>query len=185
MNKAISRVTTAAIVLCLAGCAEFYPNGPFVPYSMGSADPYLRSDIDELLRFGADLANRSASSRAETCRQLLKREQDAPSVGVQLHLMMGRVLSESCGDIPKLLASLDAIPPARLADHRVRSLVVFHVATLKRLGASGKKLAVNERKQKATRPAADAKSDDARILREKLDAIRAIEKNLDAAEDAD
>lgn len=185
MNKAISHIATSVVILCLAGCAEFYPSRPFVPYHGFSQDPYMRSDIDELLRFGAHFAQGNASLRSETCRLLLKREQDPPSLGVQLHLMMGRVLSETCGDIPKLLASLGSIPAERLPDDRVRSLVVFNTAVLKRLGTPAKRLAVDERKQKATRSAPDPKSDDARILREKLDAIRAIEKNLDETDGGD
>jgi len=177
--KAIVRITSLVALLLLTACADFYSTRPYTPYYGGFQDAYARSDIDELLRFGADFAKKTGASRAEQCRQLLGREQDASSVGVQLHLMMGRVLSEACGDIPKLLRSLDAIPPGRLPDGRVQSLVVFHTEALKRLNNLSRKQAAVERKQKTVHPTADSKNDDARILREKLEAIRAIEKNMD------
>ena len=182
--KAIVCSAALAAVSLLAGCAEFYPNRPYIPYHRGYQDPYARSDIDELLRFGEDFAKSTGPARADQCRQLLKREQDGSDAGVQLHLMIGRVLSESCGDIPKLLKALDAIPPERLADTRVRSLVAFNMAALKRLGSvsANKRVMVEDRKQKAARPVAEVKNEDARILREKLEAIRAIEKNMDETE---
>lgn len=181
--KAIVSSTALAALALLAGCAEFYSNRPYIPFRGAPQDPYAQSDIDELLRFGADFAKSSGAARTDQCRQLLKREQDAPDVGVQLHLMLGRVLSESCGDIPKLLTKLDAIPPDRLADARVQSLVAFNTAALKRLGTvSTRRVAAEDRRPKASRPAANVKNEDARILRKKLEAIRAIERNLDETE---
>jgi hypothetical protein len=179
--KAIFLGAALTALFLLAGCAEFFPNRIYIPYRAAPQDPYERSDIDELLRFGADFANSPSATRADRCRQLLKREQDASDVGVQLHLMIGRVLSESCGDIPKLLKALDAIPPERLADTRVRSLVAFNTAALKRLYTvpSGKRVVVEDRRPKVARPTTEVKNDDARILREKLEALRAIERKMD------
>jgi len=77
------------------------------------------------------------------------RQRDAPGTGVQLHLLTGRLLSDACGDIPKILEGVDAIPLDGLPDERVRHLVSAQREALKRLHGLSKKLAVLERKQKS------------------------------------
>jgi len=64
-------------LLLLTGCAEFNSGweGSSAPYT------YTQSDFDELLAFGANMANISPSSRAEVCRTLLKRQKTPPEQG--------------------------------------------------------------------------------------------------------
>lgn len=176
--KTIAR-SAALVALLLVGYLEFYSDGIAKSYGARSVSYYRLTDLDELLRFGADFTKKTESSRAEECRFLLKHQQESPGVGLQLHLMMGRVLSEACGDIPNILRSVESIPRARLPDKRVQQLVAIQTEALRRLGWGAKKLAPAERKQNATHPAPEANDDDARVLRKKLEDIRGIEKNLD------
>ncbi|HYE36448.1 hypothetical protein [Methylocaldum sp.] len=175
----------------LTGCAEYYADWPRASYYTPSYDAYSRSDIDELLGFGAAFANKTGASRAEECRRLLKHYQRNPDVGVRLHLLIARTLSEACGDTTKILASIGAIPPNRMPDGRVQNLVAIQMETLKRAGSLSRRSAATDRKsdrKQATVCAPDSKpvyktdppTDEAKILREKLEAIRAIEKSMDA-----
>jgi len=176
----------ALTLLLLTGCAEFNSgfgsgNGDSNPYN----DPYARSDFDELLVFGANMANIPPSSRAEVCGLLIKRQKDSPGVGIQLHLMIGRLLSDTCGDISGILNEMSAIPPGSLTDEKVQKLVAINTETLKRMNSATKKLGSLERKRKTvqsvleSKGANGSKKNEARLLREKLEAIRSMEKQMD------
>lgn len=192
----IMRSAALAALSLLAGCTQ-YDTGWFGRPSLArTGDYYARADLDELLRFGADLARKSGSARAEECRRLLKRQRETPGVGVQLHLMSGRLLSESCGDARRIVDAVNSIPAGSLPDARVQWLVAAQTATLKRLGGTSKRIAAAERlerKQKQRAPEAqrapdsprvpESQKDEARVLREKLEAIRSIERKLDEATD--
>jgi hypothetical protein len=179
MTKIIRALAVAALA-SLTGCADFYSHSR---YYEGSYDAYERADIDELLKFGGDFANQSASFRAEECRRLLKRDKKSPAAGITLHLLLGRVLSDACGDIPKVLKSVAAIPPSSLRNDRVERLVAFSTEALKRMAYSQpKSFAPATGKKSKGGGEGDYRSDDAKLLREKLDAIRSIEKNLDENE---
>lgn len=176
------------IMLLVTACAEM-DSGIRDRFPTVYSAPVVRSDLDELLEFGNNLATMSAGSRTETCRSLLKKQRDEPEVGVLLHLMVGRLLSDSCGDIPKLLDDIAGIPPAGLADERMRHLVAINSDALKRINSNAKKLAALERKQKTVqnvleiKDTAGSKKEDSRLLREKLEAIRSMEKQLDETSD--
>jgi len=151
-------------------------------------DTYAQSDLNELLSFGEDFSNQSSARRADICRTLLNRQKEAPGEGVQLHLMMGRLLSDACGDIPKIVAGVESIPPRNLPDDPVRSLVAIQTEALKRMNHASRRLGAFEHKQKSVQVVLEskepkeskgAKKDEARLLREKLEAIRAMEKKLD------
>jgi len=177
-------------LLLPTGCTEFntgwnrYPN-------QYTNDPYTQSDFDELLAFGANMANISSSSRTDVCRILLNRQNGTPGTGVWLHLMVGRLLSDSCGDIPKILDGINTIPPGSLPDQRLQKLVDIHTETLKRMNTVPRKSVSVSRKQKTVKSMQEAKestgpkesteskNDETRLLREKLDAIRSMEKHLD------
>lgn len=176
--RTISRGAVAAAFALLSGCAEFQYNGLGRPSFSRPRDYYARSDLDELLRFGSELARKTRSARAEECRTLLDRQHDMPNVGVQLHLLAGRLLSDACGDARKISDSASALPPASLPDPRVRWWVAAQVEALKRLSES-KRLAVVERKPKMANSVPASQKDEARVLREKLEAIRSIERRLD------
>jgi len=172
-------------LLLLAGCAEFnagYPN----QYN----DPYAQSDFDELLAFGANMAKISSSARADVCHTLLKRQKNPPGAGIHLHLMVGRLLSDACGDIAKILNGVNAIQPGSLSDERMQRLVAIHTEALKRLQNVSRRVGSLEHKQKSvqsvleSKDASSSKKDENRLLREKLEAIRSMEKHLDESGDA-
>jgi hypothetical protein len=198
----------------LSGCADMRPT--WTEPSLARPDRYYaRSDLEEILRFGADMARKSPSSRAEECQSLLKQFQVAPGTGVRLHLLTGRLLSDACGDVRKVIAAADEIPPAALRDPLLRWLVAAQVETLKRqVGNATRKPHVVERRYRSapapakgsgasqkTKPGlvatppprpesvpspkkeepAGAKGE-AKVLRDKLEAIRDLERKLDAVE---
>ena len=129
--------------LLLTGCAGFNSS----KHDQNAA--FASEDLGELLHFGSDMANMAESSRAEVCQALLNRQKEAPSVGVQLHLMTGRMLSDACGDINTILAgAADGTLMKNLSDERVRWLAAAQTEALKRMGDQSRKLAVLERRPK-------------------------------------
>lgn len=175
-------------VLLLTGCAEF--NSGWNGYSSTYNDPYAQSDFDELLAFGANMSRISPSARTDVCRTLLKRQKSPPGPGIHLHLMVGRLLSDSCGDIPRILDGISSIPPVNLSDERMQRLIAIHTEALKRLQNVSRKVGSLEHKQKSVQSVLESKDtggskkDETRLLREKLEAIRSMEKHLDESGDA-
>lgn len=175
-------------ILALGGCAEF--NSDWNQYSSGYNDPYAQSDFDELLAFGDNMANTPPSSRAKVCKTLLKQQKGQPPPGVVLHLMVGRLLSDSCGEIPRILAQLRGLPPRSLYDNRTRKLVAIHTEALKRLYNGSRRVGAPDCRQKASQSPSGAKntggskSSETQLLREKLEAIRSMEKQMDESGDA-
>jgi len=175
-------------LLLLAGCAEF--NAGYNGYPNQYNDPYAQSDFDELLAFGANMAKISSSARADVCHTLLKRQKNPPGAGIHLHLMVGRLLSDACGDIAKILNGVNAIQPGSLSDERMQRLVAIHTEALKRLQNVSRRVGSLEHKQKSvqsvleSKDASSSKKDENRLLREKLEAIRSMEKHLDESGDA-
>ncbi|MCQ8119315.1 hypothetical protein [Methylomonas rosea] len=185
MQSLFMRVLTLiASLLAISGCAEVDSSVREHFPTVYSA-PVVHSDIDELLDFGNNLVNMTTASRTETCRSLVKRQKDEPEIGVLLHLMVGRLLSDACGDIPKILDEIAGIPPSSLSDERMRHLVAINTEALKRINSASKRLGSLERKQKTvqnvleTKDATGSKKEESRLLREKLEAIRSMEKQLD------
>ncbi|MDD5580017.1 MAG: hypothetical protein PHY16_12150 [Methylobacter sp.] len=180
-------VSLALSLLLLAGCAHL--NSGWDGYSNSYNDPYAQSEFDELLGFGANMAQISPSSRAEVCRTLLKRQKNSRGAGIQLHLMVGRLLSDACGEIPRILNGVSSIPPLSLADERMRRFVSIQTEALKRLHNMSRKLGSLERKQKTVQSVLESKDtkgskkNETRLLREKLEAIRSMEKHLDESGD--
>ncbi len=186
------------ILLLLAGCAQI-KTGPERPAKGQIDDSYARTDLDELLNFGVYLGSKNTSKRAEVCRALLDRQKTAPGTGIQLHLLVGRLLSDACGDVSKILVGVAAIPADDLPDERVRHLVAAQKEALKRMLGLSKKLAVLERKQKSLQSLLASKESknpgnkpksvkaprdgEAHLLRDKLEAIRAMEQKLDETGD--
>ena len=187
----IHLILLALILSISTGCAQFNTQGekgisqsPYRPPL-----PNVQSDVDDLLSFGAKMANMTVPSRAEQCRSLLKRQNEPAGGGMQLYLMVGRLLSDACGDIPKILEGVASIPAGNFSDERMQMLVSIHTETLKRMNNTSKKLGVLERKQKSVQSALESKEstgskkDESRLLREKLEAIRSMEKQLDESGD--
>ncbi|MDO8939747.1 MAG: hypothetical protein Q7U98_11375 [Methylicorpusculum sp.] len=155
-------------------------------------DPYTQIDVDELLSFGANMANVPAASRAELCKSLLMRQKSSQDAGIQLHLMVGRLLSDSCGSIPSILEGIRAIPADYLSDTRLQRLVSINTEALKRMEYSPGKRSSIERSSQRAKPLIKSKDtnetkpinqDENRLLREKLEAIRSMEKQLDESGD--
>jgi hypothetical protein len=196
------KISLTLSLLLLAGCAELTSswNGDSGRY----VDPYAKSDFDELLAFGANMANMPPLSRSEVCSTLLKRQKDYPGAGIELHLMEGRLFSDTCGGIPEILKGVGSIPPASLSDERVQKLVAIYTEALKGLQAVTKKIDSLESKNKTLQSRRESKkvskskknanksksnvdesnNNETQLLREKLEAIRTMEKHLDESGDA-
>ena len=175
MKRLIALSTIAFCVLTLTGCANSY-------YGPGRR-PYADAQLEDLLRFGADLANKSSTNRAVACRSQLKRHREFPSADTKLHLLIGRSLSDECGDINTILDAVNAIPRRELRDERVQWLIEMQSEILKRQSYTSRRLGAAEKKQKGSSPGADSSKDEARILREKLEAIRSLERRMDETSD--
>jgi len=178
------------VFLLLTGCAKFNLRGD-------RFNPYVQEDLDELLHFGANMANMTPSSRAEVCKSLLARQKESAGAGIQLHLMTGRLLSDACGDIGKILDGANSRPMRTLSDERVRWLVDAQMEALKRMGNLSRKLGAVEYRTKTVQCApeskkgraeskkgvAESQKGDSNLLRDKLEAIRSMEKKLDETGD--
>ena len=187
----INRLSLILSFLLLTGCAQF--TSDWAGNSGGYADPYAQSDFDGLFGFDANMAQMPLSSRSEVCDILLKRQQNYPAVGIQLRLMIGRLFSDACGNITNILDGVSTIPSGSLSDARVQNLVAIHTQALRRLQVVSRKSLPLECKQKTVKPASasasgskdekGAKNNENRLLREKLEAIRSMEKHLDESGD--
>jgi hypothetical protein len=188
LSLPVRLISPALILLLMTGCAQF-DAGFNDRFSGRYNDPYAQSDFDELLGFGANMANMPASSRAELCRSLLKRQKGPQDVGIQLHLMVGRLLSDACGAIPKILDGVGSISSRYLSDERLKRFVSINTEALKRMNTVARKLGSLESKQKKvetvleSKDSKGSKKDESRLLREKLEAIRSMEKQLDESSD--
>ena len=206
----MQKISLLLSLLLLAGCARF--NFGWNEDSGNYDDPYTQSSFDELLAFGANMANIPPLSRSEVCSTLLKRQKDYPgTTGIELHLMVGRLFSDTCGDIPEILKGVGSIPPENLSDEKVQKLVSIYTEALKRSHAASIKLSSLERKQKKLQSVLESKNvsrskknttiskktedeskktedeskkNETQLLREKLEAIRSMEKHLDESGDA-
>lgn len=167
--KSFTLISFVLFSSLLTGCAGNYYGFPGRSYGNESLD------IHELLRYQADFANKSAASRTEECRWLLKRQQETPQVGWALRLMIGRVLSDSCGDPAKLVHTYETLADRNMPEQRVAWMASYQAEVLKRIGNLSRKAAVAERKQ----PTQKSGKDESKLLREKLEAIRSIEKKMD------
>jgi len=181
-------------LLLLAGCAKFNLKGD-------RSNPYAREDLGELLHFGSNMSNMTSSSRADVCRSLLARQKETSGAGIQLHLMTGRLLSDACGDIGKILEGADSTPMKNLSDEQVRWLVAAQTEALKRMGNLSRKAASVEYRSKTVQCAhesrkaraeskkgveksvAEPQKGDSKLLRDKLEAIRSMEKKMDETGD--
>jgi hypothetical protein len=188
-----SRWTVCLALALLSGCAGNRPGWMGGPSLARPEQYYARADLDEQLRFGAEMANKSAASRAEECRRLLKLQRTAPGAGVSLHLLAGRLLSDSCGDARKVASSVDQIPASELSDSRLQWWVSLQTEALKRMSSGSKRAVVAERRSRQGKDDASAKpdsaapadsNDEAKVLRKKLEQIRALERKLDKAQES-
>jgi hypothetical protein len=128
----------------------------------------------------------AVAARVELCRSLLKHQKEVSSTEISVQLLIARMFSESCGDISKILDGVASVSNGNQYDVQSQKLIGIYAEILKRMQSSSKKLAALERKQKSLQTLLDSKgnkssgaSNDSRLLRDKLDAIRNMEKQLD------
>ena len=181
-------VALAIIVSLLAACAPYSSrwNGYRSYRDSSHSDVYF----DDLLDFSANMAKISPSARAKVCRTLT-RQGASPGTKRKLYRMSGRLFSGSCGDIASILSDVDAIPSAKLSNERLRKLIAIQTEALRSLqyeSAVQDYMAQNPKPvEAAPKPKHRAQkapsNDEARLLREKLEAIRAMEKHLDEIDD--
>ena len=191
-----TRLTNIFLILfLLAGCAKFNLKG-------NRNNPYAREDLDELLHFGANMANMTPSSRADVCRSLLAQQKGTSGAGIQLHLMTGRLLSDACGDIGRVLDGSESPVVRGVSDERVRLLVDAQTEALRRMGNLSRKAAsadhrpktvqcvpepkkgrAESKKSSAEKSVTESPKGDSNLLRDKLEAIRSMEKKLDETGD--
>lgn len=172
------------LMFLISGCASFN-SAPSEPAPEPAYDPYAHSGIDELLAFGASMSAMSEAERSALCKSLTNTQKISPSSGKQLHLMLGRLLSDSCGDISKIIKEVQAIKPNYADDERLQRLISINILALQRLQSPTKKTGAETRSKKS-KSKTDAKDvttepvkEESRLLREKLEAIRSIEKQMD------
>jgi hypothetical protein len=177
------RMTAFAVsFLLLTGCSTFNSGWNRTPRYY---DSYAQSDFEELLDFGNNMAQLPHSSRTKICRALLKSQKGPRATGILLHMMIGRLLSDSCGDIPRILSGIRAIPSRNLGDPRIQKLISIHTEALKRMNTMPMKYRSQQYNQRPDQPedepkaAKGSKKNETRILREKLEAIRTMEKQMD------
>ena len=161
-----------------------------------------KSEFEELLDFAANLAGMPPLARTDACRSLLKNQKEHPGPFLQLRLLVGRLYADNCGEIAKILEGVNAIPAQALAEPRLHKLVASYREALKRMVTTTKKTSVNfvERKQKAVEKPVEKNSDventpepkavvkeqkgsESSLLRNKLEAIRTMEKQFDENRD--
>lgn len=176
------------IVILVAGCAEFNGTPPVAAVKPPEPMP-LKMEVDAFLEFGANMATMAPSARDETCLALLKSQKAGnASMEVVLRLLSGRLLSESCGESRKIL---DAVSKLAITDTRLQQMILFQTEALKR-STSALKKSSSECKAKSSssateakvnKDAKDTKDNETKLLREKLEAIRSLERRLDATSD--
>lgn len=175
-------------MLLLVGCAHFNSEtADTVPECY--TPPKVASKFDKLLAFAHDTSNMPSAARTVLCHNLIKHQQESSDNDTLLQLAVGRTLSDACGDIGKLLDQVNAIPPSELEDEPLRQFVSLQQEVLKNMLGVSKKLNNLEKKKKKKPSSSDNRdaepvNDETRLLREKLDAIRSMEKQLDGTSDA-
>ena len=185
-NYFIRTLSFLVCLLLLFGCTPYNSryDGDYDRYEGHPSEASGESNADELLGFGARMSKMSASSKTKECRNLLKRQNKNPGTETQLRLMVGRLHSDSCGDISKILSGVNSIPKGRLSQS-TQHLIAIHTVALKHLNALSKKfglLGCNKYNEASNSEQIDVKGsnkNETRLLREKLEAIRAMEKHLD------
>jgi len=196
-------ISLLLLSVLLSGCALFNTEEEKdVSVQAPPPKPPERSEFDELLNFAANMAGMPAAPRTETCRTLLKNQKEHPGPQLQLRLLVGRLYSDNCGEIAKILDGVAAIPANALSEERLYKLVASYREALKRMAPSTKKTNINvvERKQKAVEKTVEKNSDiestpetkavtkeqkgsESSLLRDKLEAIRTMEKQMDEKRD--
>lgn len=191
-------LSSALLALLLSGCAG-HATGP-QPRKAQSYN-YAQGDLDELLTFGSDLAGMNETELADICREMRRRENLPALAGgaLVLHQMLGQLRYDKCADHDSLVARVDSFLLESLPDFRARQLVVMQAGLLRRQPSpttapvkSAPAGARNRTRKAAPRPKPAApvsvpasrpeQQAEAPLLRQKLEAIRAMEQQMDTVE---
>jgi len=168
------------LTLTATGCASFSTDQQKPP---AKPDPFGQSRVIPLLAFGANMATLSRDSQSELCKSILETPQtQTPSDDTPLRLMVGRLLSASCGDIPKILEDIEAIRSRYISDDYLQRFITLQVQVLAHMHTQSVKLDIVEHDQKKVKSLLNTKGEKKKennLLREKLEAIRSMEKQLD------
>lgn len=193
----LSSALLASILLC--GCTG-HATGP-QPRKAQSYN-YAQGDLDELLTFGSDLVGMNETELADICREMRRRENLPALAGgaLVLHQMLGQLRYDKCADHDSLVARVDSFLLESLPDFRARQLVVMQAGLLRRQKPSPATAPVksapagarNRTRKAAPRPKTAApvsvpapqpgQQAEAPLLRQKLEAIRAMEQQMDTVE---
>lgn len=181
-------IAMASPLLLLGGCAHFN-NADSEAKPECVVTPKAASKFDNLLAFAVDTSKMPPPARAELCRGLVKRQKDTPDSNTLMQLLVARTLSDSCGDIGKLLDQAAAIADTAYEDEQLRQFVGLQQEVLRNQQFMGKRLNSLEKKKKkllgsTEKEPPEANPSETRLLREKLDAIRTMEKQLDSGSEA-
>ncbi|PPD40288.1 MAG: hypothetical protein CTY17_06670 [Methylomonas sp.] len=174
--KPLPLMLLSAVPIILPGCAQ-HEAKPSPPAPIIEAVE-TSSEFDDLLRFGAEMANMTPVKRAEICKALTKQT----DTRIHLKLMTGRLLSSHCGNITEIIHQIKTL---ELNDTRLQLLVAIHTEALVNLLSQRKKPAASHRKSKSILVEPPAKEtqettrDEVQLLRDKLEAIRNVEKQMD------
>lgn len=175
-------VAYLSLAWLFSGCAEFTATTENTPISQ--PEPFSPVSVDKLLDFGARMSIMPDPEKIELCHSLLTAHQLLSSDDVQLQLMVGRLLCDACGDIPKILAGVKAISPNYPLDEKLQKFISIHTLTLQRIhNQSIKPVAIKQKTKKSkllTEPKENTeKPTENHLLREKLEALRSMEKQMD------
>lgn len=188
MLPTIQTIAIATTMLVLSGCSHF-KFGTDEPVPECTQPPKVASKLENLLTVANDISKMPSAARTVLCHNLVKRQQESMDQELLLQLIVGRTISDACGDISKLLDQANALPSTTLDEEPLRQFVGLQQEVLKNMLATSKKLSNLEKKKKKKQLSPDSKdstepvSDETRLLREKLDAIRSMEKQLDGSSD--
>lgn len=192
-----SRALLATVLALLSGCASHTAG---TPPQKTRTYAYAQGDLDELLTFGSDLAGMNEAELANICREMRRRENLPALAGgtLVLHQMLGQLRYDQCADYDSLVARMNSFLLESLPDHRSRQLVLMQAAILRRQRPpsvapvkSAPAGARNRPRKAAPRPkpappasapgSQPVAAGDASLLRQKLEAIRAMERRMDTA----
>ncbi|QSA95739.1 hypothetical protein [Methylococcus sp. EFPC2] len=144
--------------------------------------------MDELLRYGEELAAMTPEIRVTECARVRELAGAEPGAGEQLHILQIQMLADGCGDRQATLAALSAFRDG-LAEPPVRSWLAFQEQVLSRWQAKEeqvrsleKQLQQTQQSVQKSRKTAKTRESELQDLKDKLDALKSIERDLGGSE---
>jgi hypothetical protein len=189
MSKA--RLLLLLFIGFLGGCQLWQePKKPEQPPTVQPRD-YSATDLDSLIRYGEDLTKMTPPERLVECQQVDRMQLSNPRMGYRLHLVLGQMLLDDCGDPGTTLQNINAVTN-EITDNRVRSWLVYVGELISRDRKEAATSAELEKQLKVVQSGKhkvhkDVKVRDNKIqtleneveeLRSKLNALKSIEQKL-------